>query len=119
MIIGFVTALIVAVVVLGVALAKISDDRDEWQQRSQTYHIEAQEARRVAITSRAALAKAERDTEDARIEHAAAQAKAERDTEDARIEHAAAQAKITSIRKTITAAATDTKAIADLWNDES
>ena len=101
MIIGIVTTLTVAVVVLGVALAKISDDRDEWQQRSQTYHIEAQEARRVAITSRAALAKAERDTEDARIEHAAA------------------QAKITSIRKTITAAATDTKAIADLWNDES
>lgn len=98
--IGTIAALIVVASLLGLALARTVDERDEWQRRSQAYHIDAQEARQIVITSRAALAQAQRDVEAAKKREAEA------------------LAKISHVRKTITSAASDKKAIADLWNDE-
>lgn len=100
MIVGIIGTLIAVSALLGLALARTVDERDEYQRRAEVYHIDAQEARRMVITSRAALATAQREIEAAKKEHEAA------------------QVKIAHIRKTITAAASDKKAIADLWNDE-
>jgi hypothetical protein len=98
--VGIIGTLIAVAALLALALARTVDERDEYQRRAEVYHIDAQEARQVAIISRAALATARREVDAAKKEHEAA------------------QAKIAHIRKTITAAASDKKAIADLWNDE-
>lgn len=100
MIVGAIVTLVAVCALLGLALARTADERDEYQRRAEVYHIDAQEARRMVITSRAALATAQREIKEAKKEHEAA------------------KAKIAHIRKTITAAASDKKAIADLWNDE-
>ena len=100
MTVGIIGTLIAVATLLGLALIRTIDERDEYQRRAEVYHIDAQEARRMVITSRAALATAQREIEAAKKEHAAA------------------KAKIAHIRKTITAAASDKKAIADLWNNE-
>ena len=100
MTVGIIGTLTAVATLLGLALIRTIDERDEYQRRAEVYHIDAQEARRMVITSRAALATAQREIEAAKKEHAAA------------------KAKIAHIRKTITAAASDKKAIADLWNNE-
>lgn len=100
MTVGIIGTLIAVAALLALALARTVDERDEYQRRAEVYHIDAQETRRMVITARAALATAQRET------------KAARD------EHRAAQVKIAHIRKTITSAASDKQAIADLWNDE-
>ena len=97
---GTIAALIVVCVLLGLALARTVDERDEWQRRSQAYHIDAQEARQIVITSRAALTRAQKEIE-------AAQKREEE-----------AQAKIKDIRRKLSAAALDKQARSDLWNAE-
>lgn len=86
-------------VILGLILARVMDDRDEWHKRAAAHLRDAQEARLIVVTARKALERSKKEVEQARADHASA------------------MDRIRRARTKIDKASGDKSKVAELWND--